>query len=75
MDKTETKLRFTLLIDISSTGSCIKSNLELALELNTTIPYVEVILRQMELKREIHMASSQGGRMITYPKKPTNSLW
>ena len=75
MTKSEIKLKFALLVDISSTGVCIKSDQELALEADTTVPYVQVILRQMELSREIQMASSSGQREISYPPKKTNSLW
>ena len=75
MTKSEIKLKFALLVDISSTGMCIKSDQELALEADTTVPYVQVILRQMELSREIQMASSSGQREIIYPPKKTNSLW
>ena len=75
MTKPEIKIKFALLVDISSTGMCIKSDQELALEADTTVPFVKVILKQMELSREIHMASTQFGRQITYPSKKVNSLW
>jgi hypothetical protein len=75
MTKSETKLKFAILIDISSTGVCSKSDQELAYEADTTVPFVQVILKQMALSREIHMASTQFGRQITYPPKTTKSLW
>jgi hypothetical protein len=75
MTKSEIKIKFAILTDMSSKGVCIKSDQELALEADTTIPFVKVILKQMELSREIHMASTQFGRQITYVKKTTNSLW
>jgi hypothetical protein len=75
MTKSEIKLKFALLVDISSTGVCTKTDQELAHEADTTIPFVQVILRQMELSREIQMASSSGQREIIYPPKKTNSLW
>lgn len=71
----ETRIKYTLLIDISSTGACTKTDQELALAANTTIPFVQVILKQMELQREIHMASTQFGRQIIYPKKLTGKLF
>ena len=75
MTRSEIKIKFALLVDISSTGVCTKSDQELALEADTTVPFVKVILKQMELSREIHMASTQFGRQITYPSKKVNSLW
>lgn len=75
MTKAETKIKFHILIDISSTGSCTKSDQELAALADTTVPFVQVILKQMELEREIHMASIQNERQIIYPKKSTGKLW
>ena len=75
MEKAETLIKSKLLIDIVSNGACYDTDQELALYANTTAPYVKVILRQMELSREIEMASFSGERKITYPKKRTNSLW
>ena len=75
MTKSEIKIKFAILTDMSSNGVCTRSDQELALEADTTVPYVQVILRQMELSREINMASTQFGRQITYPSKKVNSLW
>ena len=75
MTKAETKLKFAILIDISSTGICSKSDQELAHEAATTIPFVQVILKQMALSREIHIASTQFGRQITYPPKTRKALF
>ena len=75
MTKSEIKIKFAILTDMSSKGVCTKSDQELALEADTTVPYVQVILRQMELSREINMASTQFGRQITYPSKKVNPLW
>jgi hypothetical protein len=75
MTRSEIKIKFAILVDISSTGMCTKSDQELALEADTTVPFVQVILKQMELSREIHMASTQFGRQIIYPKKLTGKLF
>jgi hypothetical protein len=75
MTRSEIKIKFAILVDISSTGMCTKSDQELALEADTTVPFVQVILKQMELAREIHMASIQNCRQIIYPKKKTGTLW
>lgn len=75
ISKAEAKIRYLLLIDISSEGSCTKSDQDLALEADTTIPFVQTILKQMNLKREILMGSSETGRRITYPKKQTGKLF
>ena len=75
MTRSEIKIKFAILTDMSAKGVCTRTDQELALEADTTIPFVRVILKQMELSREIHMASTQFGRQITYVKKTTNSLW
>jgi hypothetical protein len=75
MTKPEIKIRFAILTDIVSNKVCTKSDQELALEADTTVPFVQVILKQMELAREIHMASTQFGRQIIYPKKLTGKLF
>ena len=75
MTRSEIKIKFAILVDISSTGMCTKSDQELALEADTTVPFVQVILKQMELAREIHMASTQFGRQIIYTKKLTGKLF
>ena len=75
MTKSEIKIKFAILTDMSANGVCTRTDQELALEADTTVPYVQVILRQMELSREINMASTQFGRQITYPSKKVNSLW
>ena len=75
MTRSEIKIKFAILTDIVSNKVCIKTDQELALEADTTVPYVQVILKQMELQREIHMASTQFGRQIVYPKKLDGKLF
>ena len=75
MTKAETKIRYELLIDIASNGTCLKSDQELAALADTTVPFVQSILKQMENKREIYMASIQNCRQIIYSKKSTGKLW
>lgn len=75
MTKSEIKIKYEILIDIASNGSCFKSDQELASLADTTIPFVQTILKQMELSREIHMASTQFGRQIVYPKKLDGKLF
>ena len=75
LTKAEAKLKFLLLIDIYSEGVCTKSDQELATLAETTVPYVQTILKQMVSQREIYMGSSETGRKITYPKKQTGKLW
>ena len=75
MTKAETKIRYEILIDIASNGASFKSDQELATLADTTIPFVQSILKQMENKREIYMGSVQNQRQIVYPKKSTGKLW
>jgi hypothetical protein len=75
MTKAEIKIRYELLIDIASNGACFKTDQELAALADTTVPFVQSILKQMENKREIYMASVQNQRQIIYPKKKTGTLW
>jgi hypothetical protein len=75
MTKAESKVKFLILIDISSLGFSIKTDEELALESNATVPYVQAILKGMVRNREIDMVSYQNERRITYPKKLTGKLF
>ena len=75
MTKAETKIRYELLIDIASNGTCFKTDQELATLADTTVPFVQSILKQMENKREIYMASIQNCRQIIYPKKLDGKLF
>jgi hypothetical protein len=75
MTKAETKIRYELLIDIASNGTCFKTDQELASLADTTVPFVQSILKQMENKREIYMASIQNCRQIVYPKKLDGKLF
>lgn len=68
MTPAEFKIRYHLLIDISSTGACLKTNQELALLCSTTSQYVSIVLQSMVQAGEIDMVSSQNQRCITYIK-------
>ena len=68
MTPAEFKIRYNLLIDISSTGTCIKTDRELAHLCSTTTQYVTIVLQSMIQDREIDMASVEHLRHITYVK-------
>jgi len=71
MTKPEATIRFHLLIAISSTGVCTLTDSELAALSNTTEPYVAIVIKQMEVSREIRVTSSNGTREIKYLGKST----
>jgi hypothetical protein len=64
----EWRLRGVFLLDISSTGSCTRSNLELARICKTTTLRVQQIISLLVSEREIVMASVENLRSIVYPK-------
>ncbi len=68
MTTAELKIRYNLLIDISSTGCCIASDQELAHRCSTTTQYVSIVLLTMVQAGEIDMASAEGIRTIVYRK-------
>lgn len=68
MTKAELKIRYQLLIDISSEGVCTRSDRDLALVTGTTSTYVAIILQAMAVDREIDMVQTQEGRTIIYIK-------
>ena len=75
MDKAEVKIKFLLLIDISSMGYCGKTDKELAFEANTTTPFVASVLKTMQTNKEILIGSGESGREIIYPKSKKTTLW
>lgn len=75
MTKSEAKIRYELLIDISSQGASFKSDQELAALADTTVPFVQSVLNQMVRSREIYMASIDNQRKIIYPKKLSGKLF
>jgi hypothetical protein len=75
LSKAEAKIKFLILIDISSDGFCLKTNQDLATLAETTLSYVDIVLSQMVRNREIDMSSYQNERRITYPKKLTGKLF
>jgi hypothetical protein len=68
MTSSEFKIRYNLLIDISSTGCCTASDQELAHRCSTTTQYVSIVLLTMVQTGEIDMASAEGIRTIVYRK-------
>jgi hypothetical protein len=64
----EWRLRGVFLLDISSTGSCTRSNLELARICKTTTLRVQQIISLLVSEREITMASVENVRSIEYQK-------
>ena len=75
MDKAEVKIKFLLLIDISSLGYCSKTDRDLAFEANTTTPFVQSVLKSMQTNKEILISSGEFGREIVYPKVKKTTLW
>ena len=64
----EWRLRGVFLLDISSTGSCTRSNLELARICKTTTLKVQQIISLLQAEQEIVMASVENIRSIKYFK-------
>ena len=64
----EWRLRGVFLLDISSTGSCTRSNLELARICKTTTLKVQQIISLLVAEQEIVMASVENLRSIRYQK-------
>jgi hypothetical protein len=64
----EWRLRGVFLLDISSTGSCTRSNLELARICKTTTLAVQQIISLLVSEQEIVMGSVEGFRTLKYPK-------
>ena len=64
----EWRLRGVFLLDISSTGSCTRSNLELARICKTTTLKVQQIISLLVAEQEIMMASVENVRSIRYQK-------
>ena len=64
----EWRLRGVFLLDISSTGSCTRSNLELARICKTTTLKVQQIISLLVAEQEIVMASVENVRSIRYQK-------
>jgi hypothetical protein len=75
MNKAEVKIKFLMLIDISSTGKCSKTDQELAFEANTTVPFVQSVLKSMQSGKEILISTGESGREIVYPKAKKTTLW
>jgi hypothetical protein len=68
MSPAEFKIRYHLLIDISSGGSSTRSDQNLATLCSTTPAFVAIVLLAMVQDGEIDMASSEETRHITYRK-------
>jgi hypothetical protein len=64
----EWRLRGVFLLDISSTGSCTRCNLELARICKTTTLKVQQIISLLVAEQEIVMASVENVRSIKYLK-------
>jgi hypothetical protein len=71
MTKSETTIRFHLLIEIASKGMCTLTDSELAALSNTTETYVAIVIKQMEVSREIRVTPSEGIRQIKYFREST----
>lgn len=67
----EWRLRGVFLLDISSTGSCTRSNLELARICKTTTLKVQQIISLLLVEREITQASVENVRSIKYSESKT----
>ena len=67
----EWRLRGVFLLDISSTGSCTRSNLELARICKTTTLKVQQIISLLVAEQEIVMASVENVRSVKYFKSKT----
>lgn len=64
----EWRLRGIFLLDICSTGSCTRTNQDLARIIGCTTLKVQQIISLLLAEQEIQQGSSESFRMITYPK-------